>query len=193
MDTSFLHNLTEVKRILDAAHHAASGEALSQDDRAKFMLCHLHRNIFNTAIADVQVLIKTSFPYKYECASTGRIWLELPTAMNKYHMPEDEYTFSSIVGLKNPWSRKFLSPDDSTLQGEFELIVRGNTIIDGSNSATERFRSTYNFGRTISSPRRHKSLDMDPHYLDSSYKMGVCAPQRVEVLDTTEEIKHFHN
>ncbi len=123
----------------------------------------MHRNYFNFKY-ELKTLTKTKGIWKY-VDNAGKIWTELPTIGNKFHMPEEEYNFKTISGLKRPWSRKFLRDDnESGIGGEFELIIRHDNV-----AITEgKYLATYNFGRTRDI-RRHRILDVNPHTDDTFY------------------------
>jgi len=149
----------EVKKIIDSY---ANGNMKVKD---QFMFYHLNRNIFN--VKDEITTLKY-FALNHFKDNFNRTWLEVPTFMNKYHMPKEDYHLMS-VGFKKPYSRKFLLNDNfSGIDGQFEMIIRyDGKRIDALTH--EGYQETYNFGRTIRHPFLHNTLDIKPHFENPNY------------------------
>lgn len=170
----------EVKRIVEAKYQWETGSAswyefwAGADNRVKpykedqWLYYHLHRNFFNVK-SEIKTLKKIGNREYRD--NLGRIWTEISTFKNLYHMPLSNYIGSQIplVG-STPYSRKFLSPDDRSdgAGGEFEMIIRndGRRITSDVNA---EYQETYNYGRTNDGTNRHAILDVYSHQANPNY------------------------
>ena len=135
-------------------------------DTNELMQLHLNRNEYNVG----RIAYLTHQNGDRFVDSAGRMWTELPTYKNWFHMPKTSY-FASVLtgGLAKPYSRKFVSPDMSSgLRGEFEMIIRHDgKRIDAITH--EGYQETYNFGPTDQFSA-HKKLDVDTHNANDHYE-----------------------
>lgn len=170
MKDQLLQNLAEAERILNLKYWSyLGGSSLSEIDKEKFEILHFQRNYYNTDANAVSSLRQIYYSSWYE-DNSGKKWFLLPSIMNKYHMPEDEYTTGVLLGISKPWSRKFVRWDNKPWGGEFELIVKGNgEVLNGASEAHGTYLGTYNYGKTANG-LKHKYLDINPH-LELAHKM----------------------
>lgn len=164
MKEKLLQNLSEVERILNLKYWSnLGGIGFSDSEKEKFEIIHFHRNYFNNDANVVSSLTQIYFSSAY-VDNLGKKWFLLPSIMNKYHMPENEYTAGVLFGVSKPWSRKFIRWDTKPWGGEFELIVKGNgEVLNGSSEAHGTYLGTYNYGKTANG-LKHKYLDINPHF-----------------------------
>ena len=149
--------------VKDPEAHKALIEAVlagREYDQDAWLALHLNRNEYNVRRVDYLRHINGN---RYT-DNAGRIWTELSTFKNFFHMPKGNWALSQITGgLVEAYSRKFLSPDDeSGLGGEYEMIIRSSDGKRIDALTNEGYQETYNFGRTENASR-HKRLDVDPH------------------------------
>ncbi len=183
----------QLKEILDKVSLFKGLKKLNKKEKEAFDYYHIHRNKFN--FKHVLFLYGICNGGNTFHDNFGNTWKELPTLLNEYHMPADEYKDArkpSIFQKSDmpPYSRKFVRDDDGDLKGEFELIIhRSGFRIDGDIEERVEYRETYNFGRTRDI-ERHYILDMRPHentkYADLEQDMGfvhileekdLCTPE----------------
>jgi len=149
----------EIRKVLD---NKLNGKPFNED---QFLDYHLNRNEFN--VQNTIITLTKNIFWGYYVDDCGKKWMELPTIMNKYHMPKENWE-KSIMYLAKPDSRKFIRNDGSKIGGQFEIIIQHDgKRIDANTDA--KFQETYNFGRTISHPWAHKILDIDPHFKNPNY------------------------
>lgn len=159
----------EVKRVIEAKLNWSlqqfvpfgSGQPYDED---QWIYYHLNRNYFNVG-SEIKTLTHVKGDEFKD--NFGKIWKEVSSSKNKYHMPPADYA-RALMG-DAPYSRKFLQDDDSSdgPGGEFEMIIRHDGVRIGANiNAT--YQETYNFGRTRNM-RQHYVLDMAPHGVHSNY------------------------
>ena len=130
----------------------------------KFMFYHVNRNFFNKETAGVTLLKRKNSDSSNFIDNNNRIWTEVHTAKNMFHMPIANYA-KSLIGMEKPLTRKFLSADEDL--GEYEMIIgRDGRRIGADINPKEQ--ETYNFGKTQDA-MMHILLDMTPHFAEGDY------------------------
>ena len=156
-------NVDEVKNVLDAIMND------KPFDKKAFEHYHLNRNHFNVKneVNRLEEIGNGKFR-----DNLGFVWTEVSTLKNFFHMPKMNW-MGSVVGISEPYSRKYLRDDNSTgLDGEFEMIIRTSDgkRVDGVTHT--EFQETYNFGKTRNTTA-HTILDIKPHNANPNYQVKV--------------------